>query len=119
MKINYFNADHTHALIDLPTKYSIEEVIKLFEGGILILDQSQSTYQKAGLPGVSGTGHSQFHIPMLHVSLNISLIKKSIIAGGHIQTSTRCLLSGMVWNGALKKTIKMVFLSCVSRLAPG
>ena len=32
-KINYFNADHTHALIDLPTRYSIEEVIKLFKGG--------------------------------------------------------------------------------------
>jgi hypothetical protein len=28
MKINYFNA-----LIDLPTRYSIEEVIKLFKGG--------------------------------------------------------------------------------------
>ena len=33
MKINYFNADHTHALIDLPTGYSIEEVIKLLKGG--------------------------------------------------------------------------------------
>jgi len=33
MKINYFNADHTHALIDLPTRYSIEDVIKLFKGG--------------------------------------------------------------------------------------
>ena len=33
MKTNYFNADHTHALIDLPTCYSIEEVIKLFKGG--------------------------------------------------------------------------------------
>ena len=33
MKINYFNADHTQALIDLPTRYSIEEVIKLFNGG--------------------------------------------------------------------------------------
>ncbi|HKZ80415.1 MAG TPA: transposase [Pyrinomonadaceae bacterium] len=33
MKINYFNADHTHALIDLPTRYSIEEVIKLLKGG--------------------------------------------------------------------------------------
>ena len=25
MKVNYFNADHTHALIDLPTNLSIEE----------------------------------------------------------------------------------------------
>ena len=33
LKINFFNADHTHALIDLPTRYSIEEVIKLFKGG--------------------------------------------------------------------------------------
>jgi putative transposase len=33
MKINYFNAEHTHALIDLPTRYSIEDVIKLFKGG--------------------------------------------------------------------------------------
>jgi len=26
MKINYFNADHVHALIDLPTSKSIEDV---------------------------------------------------------------------------------------------
>ena len=32
MKINFFNADHTHALIDLPTSRNIEEVIKLFKG---------------------------------------------------------------------------------------
>ena len=32
MKINYFNAEHTHALIDLPTRYSIEDVIHLFKG---------------------------------------------------------------------------------------
>jgi len=33
MKINYFNVEHTHALIDLPTRYSIEEVVKLLKGG--------------------------------------------------------------------------------------
>jgi putative transposase len=33
MKINYFNADHTQALIDLPTRYSIEEVIEPLKGG--------------------------------------------------------------------------------------
>ena len=33
MKINYFNAEHTHALIDLPTNKSVEEVIQLFKGG--------------------------------------------------------------------------------------
>jgi len=33
MKINYFNAEHTHALIDLPTNKCVEEVIKPFKGG--------------------------------------------------------------------------------------
>jgi putative transposase len=32
MKINHVNADHTHALIDLPTNLSIEEVLQLFKG---------------------------------------------------------------------------------------
>ena len=33
MKINFFNTDHTHALIDLPTNLSIEEAVKLLKGG--------------------------------------------------------------------------------------
>ena len=33
VKINYFNADHTHALLDLPTSKSIEDVVKLLKGG--------------------------------------------------------------------------------------
>jgi REP element-mobilizing transposase RayT len=32
LKINYFNADHVHTLIDLPTSMSIEEVVQLFKG---------------------------------------------------------------------------------------
>lgn len=32
MKVNYVNPEHVHALIDLPTKYSIEEVFKLIKG---------------------------------------------------------------------------------------
>jgi putative transposase len=32
MKINHFTADHTHALIDLPTNLTIEGVIKLLKG---------------------------------------------------------------------------------------
>lgn len=32
MKKNYVNADHAHALIDLPTNYSIEEVMHLLKG---------------------------------------------------------------------------------------
>jgi REP element-mobilizing transposase RayT len=32
VKINYFNADHTHALIDLPTNLTIEQVVQLLKG---------------------------------------------------------------------------------------
>ncbi|PYK71590.1 MAG: IS200/IS605 family transposase [Verrucomicrobia bacterium] len=32
MKINYVNADHVHALIDLPTGLSIEELIQFLKG---------------------------------------------------------------------------------------
>lgn len=32
MKINYVNADHVHAFIDLPTNLLIEEVFQLFKG---------------------------------------------------------------------------------------
>jgi REP element-mobilizing transposase RayT len=32
MKINFFNSDHTHALIDLPTSLAIEEVVQLLKG---------------------------------------------------------------------------------------
>jgi REP element-mobilizing transposase RayT len=34
MKINHFTADHTHALIDLPTNLTIEGVIKLLKGAV-------------------------------------------------------------------------------------
>jgi REP element-mobilizing transposase RayT len=32
MVINYVNPEHTHALIDLPTAYSVEQVTKLLKG---------------------------------------------------------------------------------------
>jgi REP-associated tyrosine transposase len=32
MKINFVNADHVHALIDLPTGLSIEDITQLFKG---------------------------------------------------------------------------------------
>ena len=31
-KINYFNSDHTHVLIDLPTNLTIEQVIQFLKG---------------------------------------------------------------------------------------
>lgn len=33
MKINFVNPEHVHALVDLPTSLSIEEMVQLFKGG--------------------------------------------------------------------------------------
>jgi REP element-mobilizing transposase RayT len=33
MKINFVNADHVHALMDLPTNLVIEDMMQLFKGG--------------------------------------------------------------------------------------
>jgi REP element-mobilizing transposase RayT len=32
MKINFVNPDHVHALIDLPTAFSIEKIVQLLKG---------------------------------------------------------------------------------------
>jgi putative transposase len=32
VKINYVNADHVHALVDLPTRFSIEKLMQLLKG---------------------------------------------------------------------------------------
>jgi len=32
LKINYFNADHTHALVDLATSLTIEQLVHLLKG---------------------------------------------------------------------------------------
>jgi len=33
MKINFVNPDHVHALVDLPTNLTIEDMMQLFKGG--------------------------------------------------------------------------------------
>lgn len=37
------------------------------------------------------------------------------LASGRMRKNTSCLLSGMVWNGALRKTIEMVVSQCRCR----
>jgi hypothetical protein len=51
MKINFVNSDHVHALVDLPTSLSIEEMMQFFKGG-----SSHWINQSALLPGKFGWG---------------------------------------------------------------
>ena len=49
MKINFVNPDHVHALVDLPTGLSIEEMMQFFKGG-----SSHWINQNALVPGKFG-----------------------------------------------------------------
>jgi len=53
MKINYFNPEHVHTLIDLPTNTSIEEVVQLFKGRSSHLDKREPTTAGKIFLGVS------------------------------------------------------------------
>jgi len=55
MKINYINADHVHALIDLPNNMSIEELIQLLKGQFLPLGERQPHFAGEILPGAEAT----------------------------------------------------------------
>jgi len=51
MKINFVNPDHVHALVDLPTGLSIEEMMQWFKGGT-----SYWINQSGLVPGEFGLG---------------------------------------------------------------
>jgi REP element-mobilizing transposase RayT len=64
MKINYFNPEHVHALIDLPTNKSIEEVVQLLKGS-----SSHWINEKRLLRGRFswGRGYGAFSVSHSHV----------------------------------------------------
>jgi REP element-mobilizing transposase RayT len=51
MKINFVNPDHVHALVDLPTSLSIEEMMQFLKGG-----SSHWVNQNGLVPGKFGWG---------------------------------------------------------------
>jgi len=89
MKNNYFNADHTHALIDLPPVFRLKKSssflkVDLLTGLITI------EYLRVALPGELATEHSRYRILMLVEWLAISRIKKSVIVSELMRKSMRC-----------------------------
>ena len=65
MKINFFNTDHTHALIDLPTNLTIEQVIQLLKGSF-----SHWINQKRLISGkfAWGRGYGAFSVSQSDIS---------------------------------------------------
>jgi len=65
MKINYVNADHVHALIDLPTNLTIENLLQLLKGS------SSHWINSSGVLGVRfawGRGYGAFSVSESNVS---------------------------------------------------
>jgi REP element-mobilizing transposase RayT len=65
MRINYVNAERVHALIDLPTRYSIEEAVKLLKGA-----SSHWVNQNRIVPGKFswGRGYGAFSVSQSNVN---------------------------------------------------
>ena len=45
MKVNYVNSDHVHAVIDLPTNMTIEDVSRILKGGTSYWINNNSDYK--------------------------------------------------------------------------
>ena len=73
MKINYFNADHVHTLIELPTSKSIEEIMQLLKGS-----SSHWINENRLLRGKFswGRGYGAFSVSHSHVAQVVAYIAK-------------------------------------------
>lgn len=73
MKINYVNAEHVHALIDLPTNYTIEDVSKLLKGELSYwINQNDIILNKFSW----GRGYGAFSVSHSNVSKVAEYIAK-------------------------------------------
>jgi REP element-mobilizing transposase RayT len=72
MKINFVNADHIHALIDLPTNLSIEDCIKLLKGSSsFYINKYSLTNNKFSW----GRGYGAFSVSPSNLTKTVDYIK--------------------------------------------
>jgi REP-associated tyrosine transposase len=72
MKINFVNADHIHALIDLPTNLSIEDCIKLLKGSSsFYINKNSLTHNKFSW----GRGYGAFSVSPCNLTKTVDYIK--------------------------------------------
>ena len=73
VKINYVNADHVHALVDLPTGLSVEELMQLMKGS-----SSHWINENNFLPGkfAWGRGYAAFSVSESNAAQVAAYIKR-------------------------------------------
>lgn len=62
MKINYVNSDHVHAIIDLPTNITIEDVFHLYKGSSSNWINKQVSYKFSWCTGYAAFSVSESNI---------------------------------------------------------
>ena len=70
MKINFVNPEHVHALIDLPTGFSIEKMVQLLQRSSSLDEFKRADYQQICL----GRGYGAFSVSHSNVDLVVRYI---------------------------------------------
>lgn len=106
MKSNYVNPDHTHAVIDLPTSYSIEKVLQLLKGASS--NWINSNRMIAGkFSGDAATVRSRFRTRIWTLWCATSRIRRNITGGRRLLKSFRRWLRFTGWNGTMTRLTKL------------
>ena len=82
IKVNYVNADHVHAIVDLPTNLSVEECIKLLKGSSsFYINKNRITRNKFSW----GKGYGAFSVSASQLNNVVKYIKNQ---GEHHRTKS-------------------------------
>ena len=105
MKINFVNPDHVHALIDLPTGFSIEKVVQLLKGSSSHWVNS-SELVTGKFAWAEAMDRSRYRIPMWIWWRDTSPIRKNIIANARLPRNCEnsSIVTGCV--GMMKEAVE-------------
>lgn len=107
MKINFVNADHVHALVDLPTNLSMEELIQLLKGNSSHWINANNLLQGKF---AWGRGYGAFSVSESKVTRVAAYIagQENIIASVPSLTSYGTSLSVTACAGKMSKAVETV-----------
>ena len=111
MRVNYVNPEHVHALIDLPTGYSIEDVFKLLKGASSHWINQNRLFE-GSFSGGEVTESSQFHNPMLTQWGDTSLLRRHITERGPFWKNMKTWSGDTAYSGSNKKPLKRLVARC-------
>jgi hypothetical protein len=117
LKINFVNADHVHALVDLPTNLSIEELIQLLKGNTSHWVNANDLLHGKFAWG-EDTALSQSRNLMLTGLLPTLPGKKNIIGCARSPMSFGNSLSAIACDGRMRKAVETAFATSDASLTP-